>query len=387
MVELFQYVLMADHPLTILGASARAAAQSARRAGFAPHAIDLFGDADLREVATVATIERYPAGFLPALTAAPEGPWVYTGGLENYPRLVARLARLRPLWGNCPESLTKVRNPEWLADTLEGTGVGFPQTMPAVAAVGNLSGEWLCKPRRSGGGLGIHRLRRNGSTNPASSGPWLQRFIAGEPLSAAFLARDGEATWISAAEQWVGTTWGAPGEFQYAGGLAPAPITAAEQARLLDVAQRLTTSAGLRGLFGLDLVRAENRLCLIEVNPRYTASMELHERSLGRCLMAEHCAAFGAAVANAVPANRPTNQFHAKLIVYAARAGAAGTAFRDALKQLSQHGITAADIPVTDSPIPAGSPICTLLASNETPAPLRQSLLTASQHVRTSVIS
>ena len=25
---------------------------------------------------------------------------MYTGGLENYPRLVGEMARLRPLWGN-----------------------------------------------------------------------------------------------------------------------------------------------------------------------------------------------------------------------------------------------------------------------------------------------
>src|SRR5262245_29422274 len=96
--------------LIILGASARAAAQSAALSGFRPHSIDLFGDEDLRALGPVKKIDRYPTEFLAAISAAPQAPWIYTGGLENYPRLVARLAQLRPLFGNVPETLVKVRD-------------------------------------------------------------------------------------------------------------------------------------------------------------------------------------------------------------------------------------------------------------------------------------
>src|SRR5262245_55333161 len=83
--------------LILLGASVRAAAFSATRAGFRPYAIDRFADRDLAALGPAVKIVRYPTDFLSAIEAAPSAPWVYTGGLENHPRLVDRLARLRPL--------------------------------------------------------------------------------------------------------------------------------------------------------------------------------------------------------------------------------------------------------------------------------------------------
>jgi len=87
--------------ILIVGASARAAAFSALRAGLVPVASDLFGDEDLRAVARfVEPLGKYPAGFKAALLRMPEAPFLYTGGLENHGALVDQLARLRPLWGN-----------------------------------------------------------------------------------------------------------------------------------------------------------------------------------------------------------------------------------------------------------------------------------------------
>ena len=83
--------------LLILGASARAAAASAVRAGLAPRAIDLFADADLRAICSAAQVDDYPEGLFAAAIEAPAAPWMYTGGLENYPRLVDDLAARRPL--------------------------------------------------------------------------------------------------------------------------------------------------------------------------------------------------------------------------------------------------------------------------------------------------
>src|SRR6266481_3262332 len=101
--------------LIVLGASARAAAFSARRAGFQPYAIDLFADRDLAAICPAEKIRRYPYDFLVSLAAAPRAPWIYTGGLENFPRLVDLLATLRPLLGNPGSVLRQVRDPLRLA--------------------------------------------------------------------------------------------------------------------------------------------------------------------------------------------------------------------------------------------------------------------------------
>lgn len=75
----------------LLGASTRAAAVSARRAGWTPWCADLFADADLQRIAAFrkVALETYPRGLLDALADAPPGPVVYTGALENWPNLIA----------------------------------------------------------------------------------------------------------------------------------------------------------------------------------------------------------------------------------------------------------------------------------------------------------
>src|SRR5687767_11650245 len=96
-------------PLIILGASARAAAQSAARGGFAPYAADLFADEDLRACCPAVQVSDYPAGLEAAAREFPPGPWMYTGGLENHPALVDRIATQRPLWGNSGTVIRAVR--------------------------------------------------------------------------------------------------------------------------------------------------------------------------------------------------------------------------------------------------------------------------------------
>ena len=80
-------------PLAIVGASVRAAAMSALRAGLAPVAVDLFADADLRALCPAERVTSYPRGLAEWLADAPAGAWLYTGGLENHPVLVASMAR------------------------------------------------------------------------------------------------------------------------------------------------------------------------------------------------------------------------------------------------------------------------------------------------------
>src|SRR5262245_2654667 len=107
----------------ILGASTRAAAQSAIRAGLAPICCDQFADADLRAIAPVLETADYPRGVIAAASQAPDSPWMYTGGLENHPRLVGQIADSRPLWGNGAKALERIRDPWGVARVLKEAGL------------------------------------------------------------------------------------------------------------------------------------------------------------------------------------------------------------------------------------------------------------------------
>ncbi len=140
--------------LLIVGASARAAAYSAWRDGFEPFACDLFADADLRRLCSCRPMRQYPAGLVNAASQQPASPFLYTGGLENHPAIVDRIARDRPLLGNPGKVLRAVRDPGRLAAALKSHGLPAPCCEPLGAAVA-IDGRWLLKRRASAGGAGV----------------------------------------------------------------------------------------------------------------------------------------------------------------------------------------------------------------------------------------
>src|SRR5437660_1348056 len=110
----------------LIGASTRAAAMSALRAGWTPWCVDLFADVDLERIAAVRKVPTatYPHSLLDALADAPQAPVMYGGALENRPDLIARIDR--PLWGNPPEVLRAIRSPERWTQYLRTIGVPCP---------------------------------------------------------------------------------------------------------------------------------------------------------------------------------------------------------------------------------------------------------------------
>ena len=94
----------------VVGASARAAVMSLARAGYAAWTVDLFADRDLKRIAPCVRcpLAEFPEAIPELADRFPPGPVLYTGGLENYPDVVAELAMRRPLWGNGPDVLRRV---------------------------------------------------------------------------------------------------------------------------------------------------------------------------------------------------------------------------------------------------------------------------------------
>lgn len=229
--------------------------------------------------------------------------------------------------------------------------------------------------------MGIRRVHASAELPALSKPHILQRVIVGQSLSVSFSAIDGEVFWLGASEQWIGKEWGAPQEFQYAGSLAPLSLSETEETALQQVAEKIATAAGLRGLCGLDLIRNEQGLWLIEVNPRYTASMELFELLSTRCLIAEQCGVRPEILST----KAPREKYEAKLIVYAERAGTCSPALHRAIS--GQDGIAYNDVPRRGIQFERGNPICTLFTGNLmepgiSPAEIRDKLLTAAAVVR-----
>ena len=304
------------HPadrLIVVGASTRALARSATAAGWAVYAADLFNDADLQTF--VAHSVRVAAGEYPhALVAAaqsfppafPPAPWCYTGAVENHPALIDQLAAIRPLAGNGGPAVRAVRDPLRLGATARSAGLLVPETRATPAGLPH-DGSWLVKPRASASGHGVHPWLS--AAPPPHQKPLLwQHRVTGIPHAASFIMARGRARLLGLSRQLIGEPWCTGGAFAYGGSvtLSSAEASPGLAAAAGEIGGMLAAEFHLVGAVGVDLVvDPDGRPWIIEVNPRMTASMELHERATGISVAAAHLDACGVAGPTAT-GSRPT---------------------------------------------------------------------------------
>jgi uncharacterized protein len=345
--------------LLILGASARAAAYSARRAGFSPATIDLFADRDLSFIANSRRIPRasYPDGLVEAAAESSAAPWIYTGALENRPDLIDRLQADRTLWGNGAETLRDVRSPIALAEALRSAGLNAPEVR-LERPTAQRDGSWLRKPLASVGGYGVVKF---GTTTTLSARPsYYQRFIDGESLSAVFIGTRQGASLAGVTKQLVGR---ASAPFAYRGSIAPWPVSNHATSRIADIGDVLARRFGLVGLFGVDLILKDDEPWSVEVNPRYTASVEVIELSTGRALLRNHqeaCEGTMLSIDRPTPASAP--RFVAKEILFAEGDGVFDVPEGDVPVPGPFVVPTIADVPARGTRFLPGEPILTVFA-------------------------
>ena len=350
----------------IAGISARALAESAARAGYRVLAVDGFGDLDVRRVAEVRLArdarDRYsPGAAVRAARGARAEAVVYAASFENHPRAVRTLAAGRALWGNPPEVLACVRDPLLLAATLARHGLATPAVR--AAAPRSLRGSWLAKPRASGGGSGVVAWRP-GRRTPRDA--YFQERIAGVPGSIVFAADGRHAVPLGLSCLLAGErAFGAAG-FRYSGnilvGRGDAAFTDDDRlcVRAIALAEATTQAFGLVGVNGIDFIARRGTPYPIEVNPRYTAAMELVERAYGLSIFAIHaraCAgrlpAFDLAAARRAPPPRAIG----KAILYARGDVVLG----DTRPWLDDDSVR--DVSAPGTRCRRGQPICTIFAT------------------------
>lgn len=377
--------------VVMLGASVRALAASAVRAGWSVHAADLFCDADLASVAeSRRRVSDYPSGLGEAVADFPAGPWCYTGAIENHPDLIDRITATRPLAGNPAAVVRRVRDPAILAAALADAGLRFPETFPTADGVPT-DGSFIVKPRSSAGGHGIVRWPRGAAaTSDRGSATHLwQRWVDGLPMAAAYRLGVGDAALLGASRQILGAAWCHAAPHAYCGSVAMPPERLRD--RLHDELQRLgrllVDGFGLIGAVGVDFILgADESITVIEVNPRPTASMELVERATGESIGGSHLAACGFPLP-ATPAVAAAAGIWSKAILFAARDLTFGEPLLDRLHRLAlpwthDDGWPAlADIPPPGRTIASGRPAITIFARGATPEESYERLVTRTTSV------
>jgi uncharacterized protein len=400
----------------IAGVSTRAAAESAARAGFRVTAVDAFGDLDQHPSVTARALPRTfsaPAAVRAARDIACDAV-VYLSNFENHHKAVARLAAGRALWGNPPAVLQRVRNPLAVAHaltrrgfavpavfftepgtmdtrnsrTLESWNLGTPEPWkPGTLEPGT---SWLVKPVSSGGGRRVRRWRP-GTRVPRNC--YRQEFVEGVPGSVVFAAAGGRAVPLGMSLQLVGeAAFGATG-YQYCGSVL---MRAADidrdgmETALFDDACALSQAAadefGLVGVNGIDFIGRKGRAHAVEINPRWSASMELVELAYGLSVFGAHAAACvnGVLPAFDLAATRRGASAVGKAIVFARRNVVVGDT-RIWLPPPAPPDLPCVpgfrDIPHPGERIAAGHPVCTVFATGSNAATCRAELVQRAESV------
>ncbi len=357
--------------ILIVGFSTRAVAESAARGGYDVVTLDYFGDRDQKELVENYSLMRdFRLGFsAEALLQASRGlsfeAVTYNSSLENHPEVVEALATGHVLLGNSPSTLRRVRDWGCLRSICREENIPYPVTLlPGEEERARGEGRWVSKPARSGGG---HEIRF-WKGDPLSRGRILQEWIAGWSCSAAFVADGQRSVLLGLTEQLIGRTeLGARG-FTWCGNILPLGLPDPEREAVLEavreMVEKLTRAFGLRGVNGVDFVLGREEAgpvpYLVEVNPRYTASMELVEWAYGLNVFDLHVRSFeGALPSFSLEEALRQPGFYGKGIIYA----------RQDVVMPETAGWRAQgrrDVPFPGEQIEAHHPICTVLAQGET---------------------
>lgn len=375
---------MSDKPLIIVGASARAAAFSAHGAGYTPYWLDQFGDQDLRQRFRGHRISDYPEQAIELIGQAPDAPFIFTGALENHPGVLEQLCRQRTLLGNPRQVYARVRDPYVLYEAFQRNGVPCPEIRmvgrertgtdlnpsPYPGRGGRDAGggeDWLLKPLRSGGGLGIGHYKGQ----PVDERHYLQECLRGDSFSAVFVGSQGHCRLLGVTRQLVGRAEFHAGEFSYCGSIGPLQLNDADNEQWRHIGKVLTDEFKLKGLFGVDAIKCRDSIYPVEVNPRYPASVEVLELALGCQAIKLHHDACRNRLSGSE--ERQPDHLFGKAILFSP----VDFTFTGCV----QDSFTTADIPAPGTKIKQGQPILTVIVAGTSITCISQSLKKAADSI------
>jgi predicted ATP-grasp superfamily ATP-dependent carboligase len=368
--------------VAVVGVSARALAQSAARAGWRVVALDVFGDADTRAVSlgwldVGREFVIAPARLVDAVAQA-RARWgvqalIHGGGLEACTEALLQLGRLLPVWNVAPEAAERWRAPAAWCALLQQLGLPHPETQlqPPADPRG-----WWRKQVHGSGGWHIRAAADADADGATPGGFYWQRHVMGEPMSALFLADGQRLCWMALNR--LSITSSGPHPFVYQGAIGPVQRPALAEA-LAQALQRLVPALGLAGLASLDFIATPQApgYSLLELNPRPSATLVLHDRAFARGLLAQHARLLqGQPMEQPVPATGAA-AVQAEQVVWADLDGTVRPAFAAWLAGLPH----ARDLPLPGTRVAAGQPLCSSHASAATEAQAQALLQMQTSHI------
>lgn len=357
--------------VAVVGLSARWLAESATEAGWRVVALDLFGDLDTRRLAQA----WHPIGApgrlridadllrrgLAAARDAGACAWIGGSGLEAVPELLAVGGEALPRWGMDAVAIARVRDPRIFFDTLARLGLAHP---PVAWQPPDEPAGWLYKRSRGCGGSAV---RPAAGVRGRHGDGVFQRWLPGPAMSALVLA-DGQSARLVGLHQLLSRPLGPRLPHVFAGVIGPLPAAdggspenrghdpASLQAQVEAALAGLVPAFGLRGLVSLDFIWSDARPHWLEINPRPSASLQLHAGRWPGGLLAAHREALAGRLPDTAAAAEPG--WRGVATVFADRASHLPLA---AASRLATDP-ACHDLPAPGSRFEAGAPVCSVSA-------------------------
>lgn len=303
-----------DHAdIIIAGASVRSLAKSALTCGLRPICIDLFCDADLRRLISQAGLSEFHVRQISSFDQVKSQladvderiPLLPVGGFEFCYDELEQIETIRQILAMPNHVTAELVNPAIVFPTLKAAGIFVPDffsltpcandrgsalrsnNQPADESSACFStwptadNQWLKKNGLSSGGHSVHRIPHEQLQHVAAQlepTEFLQQEIIGVPCSATFfIPQDGAAVLLGCAIQLCGEEALNATGFQFCGNAGPLQFHQSAISQLQRIATCLQTHWPLTGVFGIDFIWNAGNLFVIEINPRLTASHEIHE--------------------------------------------------------------------------------------------------------------
>jgi predicted ATP-grasp superfamily ATP-dependent carboligase len=285
----------------LIGASCRAAAQSCKRAQCETiYAWDDFADADLVHIALAKALSDLQSDLQSDLVQSERlerMPLVLCGGIENKPELLRLCIEHGMLCGLSPQALQEIRSVQRWQDWAHQSGIGWPSTLqpPISEAQVSWQSPWVLKPKLGAGGVHVRYIETIAQwldcvSSIQDTNQWyLQRFIPGVTIGVTYCSDSEKTCLVGVAQALRAEHLDAPSAFIYAGNIAPFRANSGLEMLLLKFGELVAKQTSLVGLWQADFqLDPMGHPWLLEINPRWSASMELHEIGQGVSWMLEH---------------------------------------------------------------------------------------------------
>lgn len=282
---------------------------------------------------------------------------VYGSGFEATPELLETVVERMPLIGNTPIVVRNLKRPRQFFMLLDVLGIPHPEVSFRSLKLDSKTSVagWLYK--QGGGSGGTHVRKALPLPGIAPEAGYFQREVPGVPISLLFAADSRQVQVIGFNRQWLSPTLTMP--YRYGGAVSNVDLPDEIKQQLLHAAQQLTNAVGLRGLNSLDAMMDGNQLWVLELNPRLSATFDLYQLDLNQM---EHCNLFELHLR----ASADDSSDWPKLLIHLTQRAKAHHIVYARYNLVVPDTINwpewTADLPIPDSHIVAGNPVCTILA-------------------------